>query len=70
MPNVFKKIIFAALIFLMFVPLLQQVTGYFYESELKGAYVKPEKPRFSLSKITLFFMFMFYLFICMFFIFI
>lgn len=52
MPNVFKKIIFAALIFLMFVPLLQQVTGYFYESELKGAYVKPEKPRFSLSKIT------------------
>lgn len=52
MQMAFKKIIFTALILLMFTPMLQQVTGYFYELELQGAYVKPEMPVFSFEKIN------------------
>ncbi len=52
MNHTIKKILFVTLLLLMLMPLLQQITRYFNETELKGAYVKPEPPEFSIASVA------------------
>ncbi len=47
-----KTVIFVFLLALLWVPLIQQATQIFKEPELKGAFVKPEKPTISITDIA------------------
>jgi hypothetical protein len=45
--KILKALLFFLLMFLLWVPIIQQNTGYFTEPELKGAFTMPPKPELS-----------------------
>jgi hypothetical protein len=46
-----KYFLFLFLMMMFWIPLFQQITGYFKETELRGAFVVPKKPLFSIDSL-------------------
>lgn len=47
-----KKIIFVLLFAVLWLPFYQEITGFFRDPELKGAFINPEKPEFNLDSLN------------------